>query len=113
MTGQAGKLRKRIEFQVRGDVDDGYGNVISGPFETKFETSASFKFLRGGETVMAARLTGKQTSIITVRQSVDLRSIDTSWRIKSGDVLWNIRTIADPDDRGAWFEILAESGVGS
>jgi SPP1 family predicted phage head-tail adaptor len=107
-----GELRSRIELQVRTLIDDGFGNEQAGPFETQAEVSAKFHFLRGGEEVMAGRLSGKQPAIITVRQSAATRAVTTAWRIvtKDGEA-WNIRAITDPDGKRAWFEILAEKGV--
>jgi SPP1 family predicted phage head-tail adaptor len=111
-TATPGELRSRIALQVRSNHDDGYGNEVTGPFETQAEVWAKFHFLRGGEEVMAGRLAGKQPAIITVRQSAATRAITTAWRIltKDGEA-WNIRAITDPDNKRAWFEILAEKGV--
>lgn len=112
MAAPAGELRSRIDLQVRGVIDDGYGNEIGGPFETQATVWAKFHFLRGGEEVMAGRLAGKQPAIITVRQNAATRALTPSWRIVSkGGEEWNIRAITDPDSKRAWLEILAESGV--
>lgn len=107
-----GELRTKIALQVRGEGDDGYGNTVTGPFETQAEVWAKFQYLRGGEEVMAGRLSGKQPAIITVRQNTATRAVTTSWRIltKDGEA-WNIRAITDPENKRAWFEILAEKGV--
>ena len=112
MAAPAGELRNKIELQVRSVGDDGYGNEITGPFETQATAWAKFRFLRGGEEVMAGRLAGKQPAIITVRQNAATRALTTHWRIvgKDGEE-WNIRAITDPDGKRAWLEILAEKGV--
>ncbi|CCM76262.1 phage head closure protein [Rhizobium mesoamericanum] len=112
MAATAGELRHKIDLQVRSLVDDGYGNEIAGPFETQATVRAKFHFLRGGEEVFAGRLAGKQPAIITVRQNAATRALTPSWRIVTSDgAEWNIRSIADPDGRRAWLEILAEKGV--
>ncbi|PLU03824.1 phage head closure protein [Sinorhizobium medicae] len=107
-----GELRSKIALQVRSVGDDGYGNVVTGPFETQASVWAKFHYLRGGEEVYAGRLAGKQPAIVTVRQNAATRALTTSWRIltKDGEA-WNIRAINDPDNRRAWLEILAEKGV--
>jgi head-tail adaptor len=107
----AGQLRQKVTFQRREMIDDGAGNV-EGIWQTEFLAFADFKFLRGGEQVMAGRLAGKQPAIITIRSSVSSRVVDTAWRIiDAGDEAWNIRAITDPTGKRAWLEILAEKGV--
>ncbi len=107
----AGDLRYHIRFQERAEIEDELGNVI-GDWETKFSCFAAFKFLRGGEEVMAGRLAGRQPAIITVRSSDISRRVDTAWRILDRqDQPWNIRAITDETGKRAWLTILAESGV--
>lgn len=109
----ADELRHRIAFEKRAEIDDGYGNQVSGAFVEQFTVSAKVEAKFGGETVTAARLTGQQPVNITVRQSADTRKITTDWRAHDvrNDVYYNIRSITDPDDRRAWFEMLCQSGV--
>jgi SPP1 family predicted phage head-tail adaptor len=112
MAATSGELRNKIDFQVRSQVDDGYGNTVSGPFETQATTRAKIQYLRGGEEVMAGRLAGRQPAIFTVRQTAATRAVTTAWRIVTNDGQpWNIRAITDPDSRRAWLEILVEAGV--
>jgi SPP1 family predicted phage head-tail adaptor len=110
---QAGELRHRLRFEARVTQDtDQYGGAVTDWAE-QFTVAAAVKAKFGGEAVTAARLDGRQPLIVTVRQSSDTRQITTDWRatdIYSGDVL-NIRSIADPDDRGQWLEMLTEKGV--
>lgn len=107
----AGQLRYQIRFQEREEISDEYG-VTVGDWATKFTCFAAFKFLRGGEEVMAGRLAGKQPAIITIRWSDVSRRVDTAWRILDReDQPWNIRAITDPTGKRAWLEILAEKGV--
>lgn len=107
----AGPLRYQIRFQEREDTFDEFGNVIGG-WATRFTCFAAFKFLRGGEEVMAGRLAGKQPAIITVRFGDASSRINTAWRILDReDQAWNIRAITDPTGKRAWLEILAEKGV--
>lgn len=109
----AGDLRNRVSLWGQGpDVDDGFGGSVPGPFEEQGIEHAKIHFLRGGETVMAGRLTGTQPGIFTVRQNELTRSMTTAWEIKTEDgATYNVRGINDPDGRNAWLEILAEKGV--
>lgn len=112
MTG-AGELRERIGFESRTRTDDGAGNEVSGPWEQQFIVSARVQAKFGGDVVTAARLTGQQPVTITVRQSTQTRAITEDWRardVRSG-IYYNIRSIVDPDQKRAWFEMLCQSGV--
>ena len=73
---------------------------------------AAFLWLRGGETVQAARLTGRQPVVVTIWNCAAAREITPDWRMRdarSGTV-YNVRTIVPSDDR-ATLELTCESGV--
>ena len=110
----AGDLRGRIHFQRREVVDDGFGNEVSGQFETQFTVAAGFKPLRGTEAVQASRLEGVQPSVVTVRQSHQTRQVTPEWRMvdaRNPERIFNISAISDPDQKRQWFEILGKEGV--
>lgn len=110
---RAGDLNSRVTFQRRVTADDGYGNEV-GEWQTQFTVWAGFKPLRGTETVMAARLSGRQPYIVTIRQSSQTRQITTDWRAvdaRNSSRVFNIRAITDPDGTRAWLEVLTEQGV--
>ena len=111
MTG-AGELRHLIAFDKRIDAQDDYGNSQSS-FEEQFVVAAKVQAKFGGEAVTAARLTGQQPVTIIVRQCEQTRQIKVDWRardVRSGDE-YAIRSIVDPDDKRAYFEILTQTGV--
>jgi len=105
----AGNLRHRIAFDLREEVSDGYGNE-EGEFVEQFVVWAGVEAKFGGETVTQARLSGKQPFILTIRQSTNARLITTDWRArdKRTNQIFNIRSIADPNDRRAFLELLVE-----
>lgn len=113
----AGELRSRLTFgeRVTGG-DDGYGNVEGG-FADRFTCFAQVTPRLGGETVEAARLTGKQPFTIRVRQSPDTLQIRTDWMARNEltGTQYNIRTVADPcegdADHGLWLDMMADAGV--
>lgn len=109
---RAGQLRERVTFAVRGTgADDGYGNTL-GAWSDQFTVSARVKPLRGGETVLADRLAGRQPVVITVRRSDSTATITPDWRAedaRSGTV-YNIRAVT-PGERHDLIDLLAESGV--
>jgi head-tail adaptor len=111
---QPGELREVIDLQVRGDLEDEYGNVSpeAGPYETQFSCPAKIHILRGTETVIASRLAGTQVVAITVRWQPAWDDVTAAWRAVNGrtGVGYNLRSV-EPDERKAWINILAESGV--
>lgn len=82
-----GALRSYIHFQNRGEVDDGFGNMVpGGEFVTQFSVYANFRsLLRGSaagvEDVFADRLQGNQPYVVTVRKMAALDEVTTAWRI--------------------------------
>lgn len=118
----AGDLREEITFQKRGVLEDDYGNPLpgAGPWEDQFTTPARIQFLRGSETVIAARLQGTKVVAITIRAQPAAEPITTAWRAYDArkgmaDATnpirpFNIRVV-ELDERGAWVNILAEEGT--
>lgn len=110
----AGGMRARLSFERRAYADDGAGNAEeAGPFEAQFFRAARLVPLKGGEGVIASRLAGRQPVAIEVRSDIDTRTITTAWRAvdaRSG-ALYNIRSIADMEQRGRWLTLMCEAGV--
>ena len=110
----AGELRHLIAFDKREEVNPDYpydlGNTES-VFVEQFTTHAAIKAKLGGETVTAARLVGRNTVNITVRQSSLTRTIRTDWQARDirDNGTFAISSIIDPDDSGAWLEILTQT----
>lgn len=118
MPVEAGELRERFGFEKRGDLStnspqgDGYGNTVDDDWSEVFVCFAKRVFLRGNESVIAARLQGRKPAILTVRYSSHTSSITTSWRCvdkRSGEI-FNIREVTVTVDR-ADIELLIELGV--
>lgn len=107
----ASALFNSVEFQERVEENDGYGNTV-GTWDVKFSTRAEYIHLRGSESVMAARLTGKHIQIIRVRNNTATRAANVAWRIrdKRSGVLYNIRDIEHEVNR-QFISFTCESGV--
>lgn len=116
VAARAGDLRHRVAFDKREAVNPDspmdLGNTQSD-FVEQFRVFAKIAAKFGGETVLAARLVGQTTVTITVRQSSDTELIDTDWRARDVNegTEYAIRSIVDPDDSGAFFELLCQTGV--
>lgn len=107
----AGDLRHRVRFAEPQAGSDGAGGALDG-FMDRFDRRAEYTHLRGGETVLAARLEGRHPQIIRVRADSETREVTTDWRItdaRTGTV-YAIRDVTWSEDR-AWIDFLAESGV--
>lgn len=109
--GATGPLRERVLFQAPVSSPDGQGGTING-WSTGFTRWALYTRLRGGETVLAARLSGVQPTVIRVRADSETRTIDPTWRAAdehTGEV-FALRGVVLTDDR-AFVDLTAESGV--
>lgn len=108
-----GELRELVAFERRAVVDDGYGNDVSGGFAEVFRCAARIKPARGGESIQAARLAGRQPVVITVRSSSIARAVMVEWRARDvrKDVIYNIRSIVNPDEKNAYLDMECEAGV--
>jgi SPP1 family predicted phage head-tail adaptor len=92
--------------------EDGFGNTESD-FADQFTVSASILERVGGEQVMASRLSGTQPATIRVRYSSQTKLVTSDWKAvnaRNGDI-WNIRSVANPDQKKMYLDILAEKGV--
>jgi SPP1 family predicted phage head-tail adaptor len=107
---QAGKLRDRVTFQSRRDEPDGFGNVVS-TWAGDFSRWCNVRYLRGSETVIAARLEGRQPVIITVRKDPQTDLVEPGMRCMVNGRTYNIREYPRPSDDRMMYEFLAESGV--
>lgn len=116
----AADLEHRVAFAKRpAQADDGYGNT-EGPFVEHHVVWAGVRPRFGGEAVLAGRLSGVQPYTITVRSSPEMLEVTPEWRARHAcdgacgvpeGIEFNIRSIADPDRRNHWLEMLCESGV--
>ncbi|MDK1489374.1 head-tail adaptor protein [Sinorhizobium sp. 7-81] len=107
----AGRMQSIFRFDNRSEVEDGFGNTVGNWIEV-FRGAAEVTYLRGSETVMAARLTGKQPAILKIRSSEKSRSLTTDYRAvdaRSGTE-FAIRAVTPTSDR-LYLEILVESGA--
>lgn len=109
MSMSTAKLYERVTFDAPSYDAQG---VQDGWTEGAYSCRAHFRYLRGSEAVMAARLDGKQPIVATIRRGSKADTITTDWVLKDArrGTVYNIRTIVPTDDR-AWLEITAESGV--
>lgn len=109
---EAGKLDDRVAFDAPTGSVTATGGQVTGWTEQIAAVWANIRYLRGGETVIAARLTGRQPAVVTLRSSAAARAITTDWRMRDlrSGVVYAVRSIVRSDDR-AYLELTCESGV--
>lgn len=107
----AGTLIEAVAFDKLTGTPDGSGGEDQDWGE-QFTTRASFRYLRGGESVIAARLSGTQPVVVRIRAHPASRQITTGWRMRDTrrGTVYNIRTVVPTDDR-QYLELTCESGV--
>ena len=110
----AGDLFYKVDCQKLIPGADELGHPVpgAGGWMAQFTVRAAYRHLRGGEDVMAGRLQGRHTQVITVRASSQTRQITAGWRLvdaRDGTV-FNVRDVTQETDR-MWISLLCERGV--
>ena len=108
---KAHDLQELVAFDSPTEQIDDYGGVATTWGES-YRCAAHFLYLKGGETVQARRLEGRQPVVVTIRQSALARTITSDWRmrdVRRGET-YNVRSIVPSDDR-RWLELTVEKGV--
>lgn len=112
MTEGAGRLDRRFRFSRRVEVEDGHGNTVA-QMQFQFEVAGGRKYLRGGESVMASRLTAKTPAILCIRNCTNARQIEAEWQTvdaRTGETFQIKESPRESDNRG-YVEMLVMSGV--
>ncbi|MDH6265534.1 SPP1 family predicted phage head-tail adaptor [Rhizobium sp. SG_E_25_P2] len=115
MSGKTGggALNERVTLSRPVAQENDYGGSVDG-FETVTTVAAKFTPMRGGETLIAARLTGRSVVVARIRASTLTRQARPDWRLTDARAatVYNIRDVILSDDR-AYLDLLCESGVAS
>lgn len=109
---KAGALNDRVAFdRPVGSTTPTGGQVTEWQVEIA-ALWASIKYLRGSDSVIAARLTGRQPAVVTVRASAASRAIAPEWRMRNlrAGTVFAIRAVHESADR-AFLELLVEGGA--
>lgn len=113
MTG-AGQLRERLTFQSPTPEVDAYGGTTEG-WTDEFTVPARLWPQRGGESIQADRLSGRQTFVLQVWSDEDTRTIEPQWRAVDANDTSRIFQVKSPpihmDERRMFLDMLVEQGV--
>jgi SPP1 family predicted phage head-tail adaptor len=106
-----GAMRDRVAFDKRSAVADDLGNE-SGEWTEQLVVSARIRPLVAGEAIQAARLQGQQPVVITIHYSDATQDITPDWRARDArtGLLYNIRSVANNDERKAYLDVTAIAG---
>lgn len=110
---KAGELRERLAFEKRvmlAEPGNGSGTK-RGDWQQQFIVWAKVIFLRGGESVLASRLSGVQPTVITVRASSQSRLIKSDWRARDTrtGAIYNLKA-PNPSANNESIDFIAETG---
>jgi len=96
----AGDLIHSVAFGKRVEQGDEFGNT-QGPFAEQFSCRAAYLHLKGGESVLAARLEGKHSQVIRVRFNSNTRQITADWYVKDKrtDMLFAVSDVTPSENR--------------
>jgi head-tail adaptor len=108
----AGRLYYRIAFDQRKDEEDEFGNQVSGWIE-QFQRRAEFRTMPGSETVLAARLEGRQPMQVNVRIDGQVARVGNDWQLRDvrNGLAYNIRDIRKDTSNRAMMVFMVEGGV--
>lgn len=103
----AGDLTKRatlLEPRVERDAD---GQLVQGWIE-RGAVWCHVLPLRGGESVMAARMQSRNPAIVTLRASSLSRQVTSEWRLRIGGREYDVKEDPRETQDRAWLEMLVE-----
>ncbi|MHA6645655.1 head-tail adaptor protein [Mesorhizobium sp. A623] len=105
---QPGLFREVADFRQNMEVDDGYGGTKL-EWATVFSAPCRIRTLKAGETIIASRLAGTATLVLTIRWQPDAAAMSPAWQVV------NARTGAEyavkavtVDERRAFIDVLVE-----
>lgn len=107
----AGKLFERVAFESQDSASDGFGGRLTQWVE-RFSRAAAYHHLRGGETVLAARLENRHPQVITVRRCSETIRVSSEWRIRDTrtGAVFAIKDV-EPETNRAYISFLCEKGI--
>ena len=109
---EGGALDHRATFQSPVQERDEDGQIVQG-WRDEFTGWANVRYLRGGESVMQARLASRNPVIVTIRNSERARQITSEWQVELRDrtgirKTYQIKEDPRPSEASGFLEMLAE-----
>lgn len=104
----AGNLDHRATFAAPFEAVNADGQIVQR-YDPQFTIWAHVRWLRGGESVMQARMQSRSPAILKVRKSPDTDRITSEWRVLVDGRNFDVKEDPRPSDDRGYLEMLAES----
>lgn len=104
----AGKLTKRAVLLEPFEDRDQDGQIVQS-YADRGSVWANIRPLRGGESVMQARMESRNPAILTVRASSATRAITSEWRIAVDGREYDVKEDPRETQDRAFLEFLVEA----
>lgn len=104
----AGDLTKRAALKEPFEDVDADGQIIQS-YPTRGTVWANIRHLRGGESVITARLQSRSPAIITVRTSSLTRCITSEWQVVIDWKIYEVKEDPRETQDRAFLEFLVEA----
>jgi SPP1 family predicted phage head-tail adaptor len=106
----AGRLKTRVTFQSETRTPDG-GGGHSVTWGNDLQVWADFRPERGFERIDAGHVSTPLAATLRVRYSDAAAAVSSASRVLIAGSLWNVRSVADEDQRRRYLTMTIESGV--
>ena len=103
----AGQLTKRATLLEPVEAVDADGQLVQSWAERR-TVWCNVRWLRGGESVMQARLASRSPAIVTMRSSTLTRRVTSEWKLRIDGREFEAKEDPRETDDRAFFEVLVE-----
>ena len=103
----AGQLAKRATLLEPIEAVDADGQIVQSWAERR-TVWCNVRWLKGGESVMQARLASKSPAIVTMRASTLTRRVTSEWKLRIDGREFDAKEDPRETDDRAFFEMLVE-----
>ena len=100
--------KRRVTFQALQRIPDGAGGW-SEDWTASLTVWGQYSPERGRERIQHGRLASTLAGVLRIRSSTDARQITTEHRVLVNNIAYNIRSIANPDQRDDMIELTIET----
>lgn len=106
---RADRLTRRAAFYAYPKIERDPDGRRFGPRTHQFTVSANVLPIRGGESIMQARMVSKNPAIVTVRLSEQTRQITAEWEIEIDGQKYDVKERPRESADRAFLEMLTEA----
>ena len=101
----AGQMTKRATLLEPIEAVDADGQIVQS-WRERGTVWCNVRWLRGGESVMQARLASKSPAIVTMRASTLTRRVTSEWKLRIDGREYDAKEDPRETDDRAFFEVL-------